>query len=548
MMEFGQMNRSEAFHRNRDRRTVSIFRVLVRAALGVAIAVIPHVISAQAQTSRYVTAVGGSDSGGSNDCTNPGQPCATIQNAVDHSGVGDLILLGPGTYFENVSIAGPTLTQKDQLTFQGDLITGSTVNGNGAGPVFGVGGGHTATFRNLTITNGNSLDATGAAGGGIITGGGTTITVIGCTLSGNKATSFSISTGGAIYNSSGGTLTIINSTISGNSADLGGGIHNDATLNLINCTVSGNVSSDSSGGGIINSAIGQLNLTNTIIAGSTGGDCVNSGTIVTNDHNLIQDGSCSPLLSGDPKLGPLQNNGGPTFTQALGPGSPAIDSGDDAVLGNPLNLTTDQRGAGFPRKSCVHVDIGAYESGAGAPPMVLCPGNITAVTNPGQTTATVSFSATATDQCDGPLSPIYKIGNTVISSPYNFPVGATTVNVSATDSGGLTGSCSFTVTVTLLNICIQDNRSGDTLRFNSTTGQYVYTRCKDKLTLTGTGSVTTGGGLITLTDNRADRRISAGYNPGTLTGRANVTLILAKGVFQAITLNKTNPFASCTCP
>jgi hypothetical protein len=106
-----------------------------------------------------------------------------------------------------------------------------------------------------------------------------------------------------------------------------------------------------------------LNLQNTIIAGSTGGDCMLflGAPIGTNSHNLIQDGSCSPMLSGNPMLGPLQNNGGTTPTMALLPGSPAIDAGDDSVLGSPLFLASDQRGAGFPRQSGAHVDIGAFE-------------------------------------------------------------------------------------------------------------------------------------------------------------------------------------------
>ena len=70
----------------------------------------------------------------------------------------------------------------------------------------------------------------------------------------------------------------------------------------------------------------------------------------------------------DPKLDPLSDNGGPTLTHALMPGSPAIDTGDDSVLGAPHLLTTDQRGVGFPRKSGAHVDIGAYEvQGCGLP-------------------------------------------------------------------------------------------------------------------------------------------------------------------------------------
>src|SRR5262249_36545547 len=147
----------------------------------------------------------------------------------------------------------------------------------------------------------------------------------------------------------------------------GGGIDNDGTANFINCTIAGNTAANAIGGGIFNSQASTLSITNTIIAGNTGGDCLSPGSIGTNDHNLIQDGSSSPALSGDPKLGPPKNNGGPTFTQALLAGSPAIDAGDDAVLTTPFNLTTDQRGFGFSRKSCAHVDIGAYEGAAGVP-------------------------------------------------------------------------------------------------------------------------------------------------------------------------------------
>ena len=87
-------------------------------------------------------------------------------------------------------------------------------------------------------------------------------------------------------------------------------------------------------------------------------------------HNLVQDpsgcfitGDLTGNITGqDPLLGPLADNGGPTFTHVLLAGSPAIDSGDDSVLGPPHILATDQRGAGFPRLQGAHVDIGAYES------------------------------------------------------------------------------------------------------------------------------------------------------------------------------------------
>ena len=54
---------------------------------------------------------------------------------------------------------------------------------------------------------------------------------------------------------------------------------------------------------------------------------------------LTSSGNAGNLIGIDPKLGPLQDNGGPTPTMALLPGSPAIDAGS-----NPLTLTTDQRG------------------------------------------------------------------------------------------------------------------------------------------------------------------------------------------------------------
>jgi len=536
-------NNEKASGRHHLRWTGLTMRILVAAALAALVTDAPHIRPVHAQTARFV-AVTGDDQGGANDCSNPAQPCATIQNAVNHTDVGDLINIGPGTYFENVSVVGETFPPND-VTFQGDLSTGTIVNGNGAGPVFAVGGSHTATFKTLTITNGNSGDATGNAGGGITSGGETTITVIGCTISGNKATGIE-SAGGAIFNS--GTLTIINSTISGNSANQAGGIQNQGSVTLINTTVAGNTASPGLGGGIAN--FGTLNFTNTIFAGNAGGDYggFTNSVIGTSDHNLVQDGSGSPAFSGDPKLGALKNNGGPTFTQALLAGSPAIDAGDDAVLTTPFNITTDQRGFGFPRKSCAHVDIGAYEGAAGVPPTITCPPNIATTSDPGQTTATVALSATASDQCDGALSPAYKIGNTVITSLHAFAAGVTTVTASVTDSAGLTATCSFTVTVTLLDKCIQDDRTGDTLRFNSTTGQYVYTRCVDKFTLTGTGPVKNVGGLISLTDSQPDRRISTLYNPGTLTGRANITLVIAPGVYQTIVVSQTNPHPTCVCP
>jgi hypothetical protein len=66
----------------------------------------------------------------------------------------------------------------------------------------------------------------------------------------------------------------------------------------------------------------------------------------------------------DPKLGPLANNGGPTLTMALLPGSPAIDAGNTS-----LAPATDQRG--FPRPAGPAADIGAFEYGSVMSPVAV---------------------------------------------------------------------------------------------------------------------------------------------------------------------------------
>ena len=57
--------------------------------------------------------------------------------------------------------------------------------------------------------------------------------------------------------------------------------------------------------------------------------------------------------------------------------------------------------------------------------------------------------------------PTCKTGGTTITSPFAFPAGVTTVTCSAMNSQGLTGMCSFTVTVAPLNVCIQVNLGGE---------------------------------------------------------------------------------------
>ena len=247
------------------------------------------------------------------------------------------------------------------------IVSGNTAN-NGGGGIFSPHG--TLTLNNSTVrANSESV----GVGGGITSWLDGTVTLNNSTVTENSS-----GVGGGIYFYGSGSLTITNSTISGNAAifppgssscgyGAAGGLFVYGTVTITNTTITGNtaVASD---GGIFGE---QVSLRNTIIAGNSAGtgnpDC--GGTLISQGYNLVQDtsgctitGDLTGNITGqDPLLGPLQNNGGPTFTHALLSGSPAIDTGDDSVVGSPLFLTTDQRGAGFRRLYGAHVDIGADE-------------------------------------------------------------------------------------------------------------------------------------------------------------------------------------------
>jgi probable HAF family extracellular repeat protein len=235
-------------------------------------------------------------------------------------------------------------------------VTNSIISGNSA---YGRGGGidfsGTLTVTNSTIS-GNSVGYTGYGGG--ITASGGTLIVTNSTISGN------VDNGGVAGGIVGGPMTITDSTISDN---IGGGINGGVLTVITNSTISGNTGYY---GGIFMNAMAVLR--NTIIAGNSGpeGSDIGYGSapLASQGHNLIGDGtgasgftdtdlvgtSSHPL---DPKLGPVQDNGGPTQTMALLPDSPAIDAGD-----NTAEPAFDQRGPGFPRTVNGATDIGAFET------------------------------------------------------------------------------------------------------------------------------------------------------------------------------------------
>jgi hypothetical protein len=246
-----------------------------------------------------------------------------------------------------------------------NVALGGLTISNGYGGIWNDGG--TLTLNNLTVS-GNSA---GGQGGGIVNSNGGTLTLNNSTISNNHVFG-GLSYGGGGISNQGATLTINNSTISGNDTQdvdstYGGGIVNLGTLTLNNSTVSRNSASSffdpACGGGIAHLG-GTLAVRNTIIAGNMAGVAPDlCGSLSSSGYNLIgnaQGGSGfdpTDLLNVNPLLGVLQNNGGPTFTHALLPGSPALNAGDPDQLGTP-----DQRGV----VRSGGVNIGAYQASASA--------------------------------------------------------------------------------------------------------------------------------------------------------------------------------------
>jgi CSLREA domain-containing protein len=267
-----------------------------------------------------------------------------------------------GTYGGGIRVVGGVQT-----------INGSDITSNDASDQ---GGGIYASGTAMLTLNDTTIDGNTADtfGGGIAadgsSGGIPTVALNNSTVSGNTATN---SQGGGIHNTGAAILTLTNTTVSGNTADtFGGGINNDTgVVTVTHSTITDNtvLAGFGQGGGM--EVNGATTLSSSIVAGNSapGGNAnCDGGTPVTSaDYNLDDDNTCglaqpNDIPSGNANLGPLQNNGGPTFTHELLPGSDALDQIPDGVNGCGTSpLDEDQRGGPRPETPGALCDIGAFE-------------------------------------------------------------------------------------------------------------------------------------------------------------------------------------------
>ncbi|MEI8002523.1 MAG: right-handed parallel beta-helix repeat-containing protein [Actinomycetes bacterium] len=285
-----------------------------------------------------------------------------------------------GGILVNIDAGSPSLTVVD-----------STLCGNSAAH----GGGLFFEGSDLTVLGSTvSANTAGLYGGGLYITASGDVTIANATITGNTANQAS---GVATY--AAGTTAILQSTITGNAAT-------GADPSRINYPLTAGVQiasgvaplevggrraryaaapSDASArrgghGGDVRTAgdigpSGPVTVTGTILAGNTGGYDVglyNTGAVALTETGSIV-GTVDPavtvtdggrnqngLTAAALLLGPLADNGGPTFTHALLAGSPAIDAGPSTVPTFDGN-GHDQRGVGYARVVAGTVDVGAFE-------------------------------------------------------------------------------------------------------------------------------------------------------------------------------------------
>jgi hypothetical protein len=368
---------------------------------------------------------------------------------IDATGISGVITLSTGVLVVNASVIinGPGA----------DVLA---VDANAASSVFQVTSFGPVTISDLTIRNGQA-----GFGGGILNSNGGTLSITNSTVSGNAAPF-----GGGVYNS--GTLTIVNSTVSGNMASSeGAGVYNAGTLTISNSTFSSNAAHGSGGvcinGGMLfitnstlsgNSAltggggvynIGTLHIGNSVLKrGDSGANIsnANGGTVMSLGYNVSSDDGSGFLTSPgdqintDPLLGPLQNNGGPTFTHALLQGSPAIDAGDPTFTPPPFY---DQRGSDFLRVRNGRIDVGSFEVQAGTTPTATPTPAGSPTPTPTATTSippspTPTATATATPTATHPPTPTPTATHTATPTP--TATASTTPSATATATSAPTST------------------------------------------------------------------------------------------------------------
>jgi CSLREA domain-containing protein len=452
------------------------------AAVALIALTVPAGTGAQSGNIVVDTTTDGNDGECARDCT------LREAIALADTSTGRWVSVPPGVYRLTL---GPLTLGNDVVfgvSFAGNNSAGArttVIDAGGRSRVVQVAPGTSAVLAGVTIRGGNAptgggaaipdgaqlnlydtiLDGNTAQRGGAVSNAGDAA-IFYSTLSGNRASG----AGGGLSVEPTGNTAVFQSTLAGNSAGSnGGGVVSGGSLQIQNATIAGN--SAAAGGGLYQESTTSAStaMWSSILADDAGGAC--GGSIAgiprsTWSHNLADDGSCqfaspSEGTQGNPNLGPLRNNGGPTDTRALAAGSPAINSGDPNLCSSS---SIDQRHATVVG-AC---DIGAFEFGATPPQVQLPP------PTPGETANVFKAKGTVRIKLPG-------------SSDYIDLVDAQQVPVGTT----------FDTSKGRVTLIAAANNQGKTQKAWFYQGLFKFSQSKGKkplTTLTMTGKLQCGGG------------------------------------------------------
>jgi CSLREA domain-containing protein len=284
-----------------------------------------------------------------------------------------------GSGVRALSNTGAAVFNATNCTFSGNS---GTAGGNNQGQGLQLFTTSATAATNTATLNSVTVDSNSGGGPGLgihcqANGGALNLSINNSTISNNRGAT----NGGGINTTNVGsalnspvTVNCTNTTISGNGAANGGALYVEqptaglVTANLSYVTVANNTAS-AGGGGLFVSTAGTINLKSTIVADNTapsGPDI--SGTITSQNYNHIENpmggtfaAMPNDVIAGDPNLGALANNGGPTLTHFPGGGSPVINTIPSGTNECGTTVTRDQRGATFVRPHGGACDKGAVE-------------------------------------------------------------------------------------------------------------------------------------------------------------------------------------------
>jgi len=451
---------------------------------------------------------------------------------------------------------------------------GANGGGNGGSGGFGGGGGGgwAGAFGGTDGGNGGFGGGGGGAADGYIEGGGNPGNGGHFGGHGNQRQGGGGGgLGGAIFNDS-GTLIVKNSTFYDNYAahgfgggypsasraadggDAGGAIFSrNGSTTILNSTIAANQGTGQ-GSGIVVYADGLATsfvLQNTIVARNTDvntcfwtGNVSHSGIgnlIMNNGSGKQPFGACDdPRVTADPQLGPLQDNGGPTYTMAIPLFSSAMSAADPTT-----SLLSDQRYADRPQAG--GYDIGAYEiCRRFLVGLRLWPCSETNIPPPPTVTLTMQASpsngGTTTPAPGNSQEPVNSVIPIVASPTYGYQFAGWSANVidASNPSTTVVMDASKTVTANFtycgcaldVSSSIKVTRGGFVL--NLTTGRYVQT-----VTLTNISGAAITGPLSLVLDGLSS--YASLYSP---TGTTDSLEPPAGSPYMNVTNNNLTPGAS----